>query len=106
MVCQVPLHQGDDLVERHLGFEGEHPLPRTTGMTTNPTPAHLDDLARRHTGFPSFGDLLVGREGYLPVLLTSRNAAKRSTTAAELRELAVAYDDAMGTAGDHRRAIR
>lgn len=29
-----------------------------------------------------------------------------SATAAELRELAVAYDDAMATAGDWRRAIR
>lgn len=74
--------------------------------TTNPTPARLDDLARRHTGFPSFADLLVGREGYLPMLMTSRNAARRSATAAELRELAVAYDGAMATAGDWRRAIR
>jgi hypothetical protein len=75
-------------------------------VTTNPTSARLDDLARRHTGFPTFTDLLVGREGYLPILLTSRNAAKRSATAAEFRELAVAYDNAMATAGDWRRAIR
>lgn len=76
-------------------------------MTTNPDPTPaLDDLARRHTGFPTFADLLVGRDGYLPMLMTSRNAARRSTTAAELRELAVAYDEAMATAGDWRRAIR
>ncbi len=75
-------------------------------MTTNVTTSRLDELARRHTGFPTFAELLVGREGYLPVLLTSRNAARRSPTAAELRELAVAYDEAMAVAGDWRRAIR
>jgi hypothetical protein len=66
----------------------------------------LDGLAQRHTGFPTFDALIHAPEEYRPVLYTSRNAARRSTTAAERRELGDAYDARMRELGIPRWAER
>jgi hypothetical protein len=66
----------------------------------------LDDLARRHTGFPTFDELSHAPSDHVPVLFTSRNAARRSAIAAERRELGDAYDAAMRELGIPKRTER
>lgn len=69
-----------------------------------PANARLDTLARSLTSAASFDALLAWPDP--PVIPVSRNAARRSIRARDLRELADAYDGAQRGLGSPLRANR